>query len=339
MIKSILLKLDLQGEGIVNYDSGEQKWIFNKKDSLRHMFHNHENVSYAKKNFYTDENGVWSYKIKISSDCIKHNIFNDDLIAQSPAIVHHDHILYPYIGSTLSLIRGYLFAEKTGSFKKTGSLQLCDAEQTNNAVSKLEFFCKSGGKTTNEGDTDKSDNTIFNKETIGEITYSSKGFIDLKELQFVSCDQIFDRYSFNPDKFDIYKKCLSKCLPNFNSELGYYKFKTSFVDIPEYGILLSSENVLYLVKETLKRILKLNIRNKNAYAKLNSLKIKLVQNVFVDTMESEDNWLEIKTLEDIDNLNFEPELFYILENEEDANAKRSEIEDCKKAKKEKKEKK
>jgi hypothetical protein len=54
-------------------------------------------------------------------------------------------------------------------------------------------------------DSDKSDTTIFNKETIGEITYDVEGAFNLQSMEFLSSDPIFDRYSFNSDDYSILK--------------------------------------------------------------------------------------------------------------------------------------
>lgn len=340
-VKSIIFKTDLIGNGIVNMDSNEQKFIFNGTDS--HLKSFHRNTSYSKKNFYRDEEGNLTYKIKISSDCLKNAMFKNDVISQSPKITHEDAVLYSYIASPMSLIRGYMFANKTETLKRSGAFNICDAEQTCNSVSYMETFSKSGEKITNDVDSDKSDNSFYKKETIGNISYSTIGSIDLMGLQFVSADQVFDRYSLNPDKFSIYKSFLKLRLNNFNSELGYYGIKNTVLDIPEFGFKLSDENVIELVKETLKRMLLINIKRKGAFANVSSLKIKLVYDPLVDTMSSKDNWIEIKTQEDIDNLSFEVEDFYTEVNTENAKKLRADIEKAfkeeqLKSKKEKKEK-
>jgi len=307
-VKNILFTADLIGNGVVNMDSNEQKWIFNGTDSHLKSFHN--NTSYAKKNFYTSPDGKLTYKLKISSDCLKKDMFKSDVLAQSPKITYEDAVFYSFIASPMSLIRGYMFANKKETLKRDGAITICDAEQTCTAVSFMETFSKSGEKTTNDGESDKSDNTFYKKETVGDIKYSTFGDIDLMKLQFVSTDQVFDRYAFNPDKFSMYKSFLKLRLNNFNSELGYYGIKNSVLDIPEFGIKLSSENVLDLVKETLKKLVAINIKRKGSFAKVSSLKMKLVFDPIKDTLSSKDGWIELNSFEDIDNLSFEIEDFY-----------------------------
>lgn len=324
MVKNILLKLELEGQGIVNYDSNDQKWVLNQT----HLKNNgkHGNVSYAKKNFYKDENDELTYKIKISSDSLKHDMFKSDLIAQTPNISYHPTLLYNYIASPLSIIRGYLFANTKETLKRKGAITLCDAEQTCDAMSTINVFSRSGEKKVGEVNDDKGDTTFYAKETVGKIKYESIGNIDLMGLQFISCDSVFDRYSFNPDYYNLYKQFLTQKIPNFNSELGYYQQKNSSIEIPEYGVLLNEENVVYLVKESLKKLLAINIKRKDSYAKVSTLKIKLVEKPNEERFNIEDNWITINSDEDIDKLDFEPYMFYSLVDYDKAKKDRIEIE-------------
>ena len=178
MIKNILLKLELEGQGIVNYDSNDQKYILNDTH-LKNVIKS-DNVSYAKKTFYQNDDGKLSFKIKISNDSLKHSMFGQDMISQNPNIVHHDYLLYNYIASPTGFLRGYLFPKKIGDTqKKSSPISLCDAEQTCNAKSAIEVFSRSGEKISNDGTSDKGDTTFYFKETIGKIKYESIGAIDL----------------------------------------------------------------------------------------------------------------------------------------------------------------
>ena len=310
-IVNVLFEADIVGQGIVNMDSGDQKWIHkNEQTYLRQENSSHENSSYAKKNFYRDANGKLNWKLKISSDCLKKSMFEGDILTQSPKVTHNDFVLYSFLFSIPSIIKGWMDANKRETLKRKGALTICDAQQTNDAVSYLEWFSKSGEKTSNDAEMDKSDNTIFKKETIGDITYTTQGNIDIMALQFIGCDQALDRYSFNPDKFELAKTFLNMRLPNFNSELGYYQIKNSSLEIPEKGLVLSNENVVFLIKETLKRILFLNVKRSSAFAKTSKLRIKLVENPLFDTHTSKDNWIEIDSVDDINKLEFDVENFY-----------------------------
>lgn len=332
MIKSILFKLDLEGKGVVNFDSKDQKYIYSReKYDGNPKSSRYDNVSYAKKNFYRDKEGNLVEKIKISSDCVKNAMFNDVIIAQSPNIMHHDSILYSYIASPELLVRGYMLAKNKETIKRVSALKLMDAEITNDVVSNMEIHTKTGEKTSKKNEDDKndvkSDNTLHYRENIGESKYSTIGGIDLDALQFVSCDLTLDRYAFNPDLFGLYKQFLSMRMDGVDElDLKYYKLTNSVVDLSEYGFLLTNEQIVFLVKQTLKRLLGINIKRRNAFAKTCGLKIKLVENPLKDTYESNDGWIEINSTEDIDSLNFDAYQFYTEVNSEEELKKRAEIE-------------
>lgn len=322
-VKSLFFKIKMEGNGVVNFDSNDQKYMWNQLPNKERS--NHENVSFAKKNWYVSENGDLSYKLKISSDCLRHQAFADDFQFQSPNIINNDVLFITSLATPASLLRGYLYASKELTVKKTSALTITDAEQTCNAVSALETFSRSGKKVTDEN---KSDTSFFKKESVGEINYAAEGGIDFKELQFLSLDQIFDRLAINPDTFPIYKELLRTKLPSFNSEPKYYQIKNSCVEIPEYGILFSNEDVVALTKEMLKRILAINIQKSKSFAKISELKIKLVCDCVDNKMGDDFGWITIKTQDDIDSLNFEVETFFEEESKEKAEILRKKIEEA-----------
>lgn len=327
-VKNILVKLELDGKGIVNYDSNDQKYMARKTRTLKNNT-NYSNIMFAKKNFIkvgeTENNEpILDYKIKISNNSLNNAVFSDSQVENNTAIAHHKMLLYMNMATVSSILRGYLWTD--GGFKKSSILTLCDAVQSNNAQSSIEIFTKSGVKNKNEG-SDVSDTSLFFKETVGDITYETIGNIDLKKLQFISCDSLFDRLALNPDDFEIYKQFLNKNLPNSEYiKLDYYLLKNTIVNIPEYGILFNNDNIVYMVKELIEKILSINIQKKGSFAKTKSLKIKLVYDSLIDTFENSENWITITSREDINNLNFETNFIYIPVNKEESLRIRTEFE-------------
>lgn len=333
-VKNILFRMNVKGNGIVNYDSSEQKWLYNGTN-LNHMKTMHDNTSYAKKKVYGEQNNL-KYKISISADCLRHEIFKDDVMFQSPNLINSPALLYSFIASPVGLLRGYLFAEQGEQLKRKSAITLIDAQQTCDAVSYIETFSRSGLKNQ---DIDKTDNSFFKKEVVGDIKYATEGNIDLAQMQFVSASQLFDRYGFNPDLFDTYKQFLKSKLPSFNSELGYYNMKGSSVELSEFGFMLSDEDIQNLVKLFFKKLLAMNIRRKNAYARTESLEYKLVYDAIEDKFEDENGWVSIKGVEDISNIDFSTEQFYVQEDTKLAEEKNAYIQaDYEKRKQSKKDK-
>jgi len=329
-VKNILFRLNIEGRGIVNYDDSSQKFMFKPDQPL---FSKHNNVNYAKKRFYRqDGTDELAYKIAISSNCLRHNIFIREIEHQSPNISHDEVLFYSYIASPALLLRGYLNILKGNEhFKRSGVISITDAEQVSNAVSALEVLSNSGAKSNKVEDDPTADSTFFYKENVGEITYQSRGFIDLMGLQFVSCDHLYDRLAFNSDQFGLYKEFLSTKLPKFKSELGFYQQVGSDVALAEHGFVLSAENIVFLVKFFFERLLAMDIRKAGSYAKTSFVEYKLVEDPLIQTYEEEDGWIKIKSKKDIDKIKFTPEMFYSLvdsnkhiKQREDMNKKREE---------------
>jgi hypothetical protein len=116
-------------------------------------------------------------------------------------------------------------------------------------------------------------------------------------------------------------------MPNFNSELGYYKLSTSSIDLPEYGFKFSNENINFLVKQCLEKILAINITTNGSFCRTAKLKVKLVTNPLFDKHSDEDGWVTIASQEDLDTLIFDTNDFYQEVNLEEAKAYRIEVEE------------
>jgi len=325
-VKNILFKVELVGKGVVNYDSNDQKRLWNANtEGTGQERVNYDNVSFAKKRWYLNKvNNNYDHKLIISSNCLRHHIFIDDVCFQSPNVINNEYLLLSMIASPASLLRGYLFAaNKEFPIKRSSSLNITDAEQITGSLSSIEIFNRSGEKTN---DPNKSDTTLFKKETVGNISYEAVGNIDLMQMQFISCDQIFDRLAFNVDLFGNYLELLKKRLPSFNSKLGYYQIKNSIIEIPEYGFILSNEDIVELTKELLKRIYKLSIKKANAYAEVSKVKIKYVYDVFDNKINDDNGWIDLDS-DTITNLNFESEYFYIEKEISEAKILRKKLEE------------
>lgn len=312
-MKSILIDVNLKGRGIVNFDGGDQKWLFKGSEKFKSLYTPHDNVKYSKKVFYKDDdNQLSDFKIKISDKCIKKAIFNNDMVGQNTNFIQNSDLKFMQIGSPLFMLSGYVITVKNGiSYKKKSPITLTDAIQTNNVKPILDTNTRSGFKQTKSDDTDKSDTTFFKVESVGDITYNGKGTINLNELQFVSLDDYYDRWAFSVDEFEYFKKYFKMQVKSFNSEPGYFKIKDSQNSIPELGIKFSQEDVDFMVKYYLKRLLTMKILRNNAYAEIDNLRIKFVDDCVLDTFNSTDKWIEINSIDDINNLKIVYDDFYV----------------------------
>ena len=314
-VKTILFRYELNGRGIVNYDETSlQKKLINKFDYLSHLRHHANNITYAKKELLDDD-----YKIKISSNSLRKALFEKYIIAHTPEVSLDDTLLFSTLATPVSLLRGYMFlSKKNENLKRKGAISITDAIQTNTAKSKLEVFVRSGKKETKDVELDTSDNTFFVKETVGDITYGGRGFLDLRTLQFVPCDDIFDRFQFNPDRYQMFKKFLKLNLPNFDNDLGYYMYNTSSYRLPERGLFLTNEQVLFLTKEFFKLLVSLEMRKSNGFAEISKIEYKLVTTPSIETFNDNNGWIELRNHNDVESIDFSMHEFYSLVDNKEA---------------------
>ncbi len=338
-LKRIAFRLNLKGQGIVNFSDNRQRWIFNNlkekdekgKDIIHTMSYHHNNVSYAKKSFLNEK---LDYKIMISSDCLRNAIFDRDYVAQSAVITHNKELLIAFLASPAAILRGFLLTENDKDTpKRKSAFSIVDAIQTCNAKSYLEAFSKSGEKISKKTAEDSADNSFFVKETIGEIEYKSNGIIDMENLQFVSLDQLFDRFAFNPDYFEKFKEILKLRIPEFDSNIGYFIRKGTSFQVPEKGFMFNQEVTNILIKELLSRIVNIDIERTKAFAKIDLLEIKPIYDLLDN---SEEGWIKITSEEQINKLNFNVFEFYEESEKTQSEIFRKNLEDAAEIKRENK---
>lgn len=308
MLKSILFKGTIKGNGIVNYDAKDQKWMLKKYkfdewgSALK--FDNIKIGKHALVKTGNDENGKPQYdvRLKISSNCLRNAIFKEDHPFQNSMILHSKKLLNMSIASVASLLRGYMFEQEgfTG-LKRKSPVIITDAEQTAGELSTIDVHTTSGAKRTKGSEDDASDTSLFYKETVGDVEYSFKGAINLPDLQFIPLSDTFDRMAVNPDDFEtLYRPHLEKSVGSTVDDPGFYMINSAVNAIPEEGVLLSQPQTALLVKEFFKRLLSLTItRNASAYATLSTLQVKFVRDPLTDKMNDEAGWSLIGKVDDI----------------------------------------
>lgn len=308
MLKSILFKGTIKGNGIVNYDAKDQKWMLKKYkfdewgNALK--FDNIKIAKHALVKTGNDENGKPQYEVrlKISSNCLRNAIFKEDHPFQNSMILHSKKLLNMSIASVGSLLRGYMFEQEgfTG-LKRKSPVIITDAEQIAGGLPTIDVHSTSGAKKTKESEDDTSDTSLFYKETVGDVEYSFKGAINLPDLQFIPLSDTFDRMAVNPDDFEtLYKPYLERSIGSKINDPGFYMINGAVNAVPEEGVLLSQAQTAFLVKEFFKRLLSLTItRNASGYASLDGLQVKFVRDPLKDRMDDDTGWTTVKNVDDI----------------------------------------
>ena len=305
LAKRIEFKFEIDGEGIVNYDSNSQKWVWNTLEGKTKV--NHDNVMLGKKVFFENE-GKLQYKLAISANALRHEIFKKGMPFQNQSLTNNDTMLVRTIANPTSFIRGYLFTSPKYNIKRSSAISITSAIQTNAAISNIETFNKSGEKI--DINDNKTDNSFYKKEICGKISYGGSGIIDLSQLRFLSCDPAYDRLGLVSDHIKLYVDTFKEKMPSLDVKEGYYQIKDSVFELSECGLYFSDENIVLFVKEFFKNLLSLNIAKSGAFAKIKSIKYKIISDTIANLNEKNENWISIYNENDVDKISFTPDFFY-----------------------------
>lgn len=314
VIKRINFDLQLSGYGCVNSDSTEQihfllnTGIVDKNDcGFVKNGKPLSNITLSKKNFRQTENGEYEYRIKVSSECLKNNIF-DTMKFKNPSIVTVPNVFYRALANPDMIIGGYMYPKKGNvTVKKKGVLCITDAEETGRwrRYVNADFHTRSGMKESNEGKSsdDAKDTSIYKIENIGSIQYLAKGSIDVAELRFIPADPIYERLSVDVDggkNEEIYMNELAKNSVNFTPEFKYYYLENSYTadECAERGIMLNDETVDAYIKRIIKNMLNINIMKRNAYLKTDKLTL------MINYTNGEQETIDV-TLDMVDDFSFD----------------------------------
>jgi hypothetical protein len=294
MIKSILLKAKIEGFGIVNFDSNNQRFLWNQQKSVEKCVH--KNVNFGKGRYYKNvdsEGNEYLTKVGvISSDCIRHSMYSDCMDTHMPNIMHDDGLLLATIANPAFVERGYLFA-KDITWKRKSAFALSYARAIKESVPMLETFSSAQSKILEKSE-DQSETSFFKREVRGDSIYELSGHIDIPELGFISMSDVHDRVNVHPDFAKKYQELLSKNLGSAVSDPAFFKKAGDLYGIPEYGIALTQDQVKYLVKDILQRLARFNlVRTSTGYARTVSLDIKFVSNPLEDLFNDEEGWSNV----------------------------------------------
>lgn len=315
-VKSITFKAYFKGDGCVNYDENKQQGILARFNLLPREVNN--NVKFAKKTFalIEDSDGKQKvgFKYKVSSECIRHEMFKNEMEFKNPSTTFPFQVLYNAIAQPAMIERGYLEIKDNLILKKKTSVCITSAVEKGrwHTAVDLDFHSVSGAKTNKNKTDDKSNTSIYLNENVGEAIYCSEGGIDLTELQFISGDNNYDRAAVLVDGGEEEKIYLNALRNNFGDDVkfdSYYMKSSLAADVGgERGILLSKGAVDMMVKDIIKRIFNINIYRKDAYFRFMSL--QLTVNYGDDNVMHEN--IYIKSIEELEKFVFNYYTKYIV---------------------------
>ena len=268
--KLIIVNATLKGRGCPNKEGLEGKYLWNAWAKSRHnaaseneavpvqfVDSSKNNCTFAKAN-YSLRNGNIVRTVKLSGDCIRHNIFCS---TNNSAIKEDINTLIAYVSSPEGIIRGYFAPIKdTTTSKRKSPITVTDAELTNGAISQIEIHSSAGARV---------DNSFFSKETLGETEFAFTVHIDLSELGVLSCCDTFDRPCVPEEYQQVFEKKLAA------NGIGFKKValrKKNDVQ-PEVCYKLDDKTVNYLVNLLLHKITQIHFGNATEYVQFNNMSV------------------------------------------------------------------
>ncbi|OYQ71282.1 hypothetical protein B9T11_01680 [Wohlfahrtiimonas chitiniclastica] len=286
-IKSVDFKIKAFGYGVVNWNGPTTLMGDNGKTVDNHTLpklRGYTNLSGKVKDDtgykYRKETSDINFQetpMYISQNCIRHHLFRDQAYDLHYA---KDKNLEDVIASITGLIRGYVVP--SSQCKRTSPLLITDfIDQLGNG--NFEQMGRSGSKekeTNKKGE--ESSNSFFSKTTFGDTEYEAYGSISIEQLEFISLDKKFDRAAMVIKEGEGEK--VAQKVANFIKSLdpsrdpkavfhpNYVRIGTIFEE-GEAGILLDNTAIDILVKETLKMLQNLTIRQAKGYMYVDSIEV------------------------------------------------------------------
>ena len=114
-IREIQFRLTLEGQGIVQGDTTEQKYLFSRSANVGKLDTHFDNVRLGKANYYANPEKTSKYdefirKLKISGAGLRHAIHIENMPFHTPQIFENPAIRTHIIGTPDFLLRGYMYA-------------------------------------------------------------------------------------------------------------------------------------------------------------------------------------------------------------------------------------
>ena len=335
-VKQLVFKATLKGCGGVNFDSLKtarpmlEKWYESRGDANALKQENGKRLNNIKclKSDYVFKDGKIERAIKISSQCLRHNIFADALSNYCLDIHCSDKLSVEFLTSPAVLLRGTLNADTTRPSKRKSPFTIVAAKASPEYVPYLNFTTNHASRVEKAKSSDSNNNergytynlpetSIVTAETVGEIEYTTRGFLDIKELRFLSLDDRYLREYINSDNKEEALRLLNEGYDKKDHAIeGAYLPKHCVCGGVERGIYLSNKQTLDIVKYWFRLMLKLEIKSggPESYAGMSKLEYAVIDS---DTMignvfdSGNVNFIEIK-LDDIDSLDLKFETAYNL---------------------------
>ncbi len=262
-LSTIKIQVTFKGQGIVNFDSTDQKWMVNK--SLGANVISHDNTKIAKASYTKDADGKIVRTLKVSSQCLRQAIYG---VKHNPNIMYSAELFNDSITSKPALVGGYMYVnEKKGAARRKSPLAVTDAHEVSGAISMFNVHSNSG---------DRNDTSLYYVEEVGATRFVSDMFIDLSELKHVPLSDTYGRNSVFPDGEEVFKAKLTEKYGTITE--GFFHMDGEEGVVPEYGVDISDAAVVDIFRDLIAHIKQLRIVRANGYLEFESMKFFKFEN-------------------------------------------------------------
>ena len=318
-VREVAFEVTLEGKGIVQTDQSLQRYQYVKSEGSAQLERlDTDNVIFAKANYYNNPNynpgdeprsKKYLRTIKISGAGLRHAIHEDVMPFHTPQFFQNPAIRKEILSSMDYILRGYMYAPCKGSsdgetIRRASAYVISDAEEVGGAASSMEVCSTSG---------ERSNTSLFYKETIGDSKYVATGSIDMAQLQFISASPNADRMALNDDDIRLVSTEMIRKYGENSIREGYYHLLGATKPLAERGLLLSDEMVNNMVTYLFERIAAMYLNKQSSYAKVTKIRAKVIVDPTVDFVGDPDGWVEVydaaKKVRNF-NLDVKPHRFY-----------------------------
>lgn len=312
-ISTIYFRAKGKGYGVFQSDSNNQKQMLMGLNNYTALSNDDNQGHFSKKNFTRDEDNKTSFKLKITGDCIKYymryNESGEIQRATSETMNMEKAFSCAVMAHPFNLLTGWMMTKNEAlSFKRPSALHMCDFIQTNDAVPYMEGRSSRDLVTQNQ-------KSFFYEETIGDVEYAlERGAISIKDLQFMMTEENTCNASIPTDveTVNTFITMLKMNFPNSDFKDTYYKQlgSTGEKNIPFKGVFLDNNCINAIVRDFFKRLYKMKKNKNDSYFEVTEIEYKMINNPFDNPYDSEDGWVKINSVEDIDNISFECKKYF-----------------------------
>jgi|SRR5690554_3554470 len=295
-INRVDFKIEASGYGVVNWNGPTTYYLPEKNECANNLIlPKLDNFTTTTERVNKNGEKYQSYKtldeiefelskhdLYISENCIKRNLFKDELITSTELTSKNSEKV---LQSVYGLIRGYVVTKGKGStsYVRAGVLHLepfTDTLRNGNIQSYSQSGTVEDEKT---GLREKPKTSFYHKARYGKTKYISYAGIDIEGLQFISLSNIFDRCAYeikNEEEGINLANNVCEFINSLSSDkVATVTYSENYVRIgsryetKQKGLLLDNNAISILVEETLRRFRKLFIITSSGSMSVNKVTV------------------------------------------------------------------